>query len=141
MDTVQFAYFPNKSTDDAAIITLIHTLTQHIDYGFNYVRYLFINDSSAFNIMQLQVLINRRAEHNVPSGLLLFVRDFLTNRRQYVRTVIPHSSTNNGAFQACLLSAFFFIIYTNFLSLCSQICKIIKYTNDTVVLPLNKNAD
>ena len=97
---------------------------------------------SAFNTMQPHTLINRLAEYNIPARLQLFVLDFLTDRKQYVRTEIELSSTtsiNTGAPQGCVLSAFLFIIYTNALSLCSTMCKIIKYADDTVVIGLINN--
>ena len=65
--------------------------------------------------------------------------DFLTNRKQYVRTELECSSTitiNTGAPQGCVLSAFLFIIYTNDLSRFSHNCRIIKYADDTVVIGL-----
>ena len=117
MDKLQFAYLPNRSTDDATT-TLIHELSQHLDRKSKskYARCLFIDYSSAFNTMQPHTLINRLAEYNIPARLQLFVLDFLTDRKQYVRTEIELSSTtsiNTGAPQGCVLSAFLFIIYTN----------------------------
>ncbi len=49
LDPLQFAYHPNRSTDDATYQVLHSSLT-HIDskHG-NYVRLLFIDYSSAFN--------------------------------------------------------------------------------------------
>ena len=143
MDKLQFAYLPNRSTDDATT-TLIHKLSQHLDRKSKskYARCLFIDYSSAFNTMQPHTLINRLAEYNIPARLQLFVLDFLTDRKQYVRTETELSSTtsiNTGAPQGCVLSAFLFIIYTNALSLCSTTCKIIKYADDTVVIGLINN--
>ena len=110
MDKMQFAYLPNRSTDDATI-TLIHELSQHLDRGSNYARCLFIDYSSAFNTIQPHILINRLQEYNIPARLQLFILDFLTNRRQYVRTDTELSSAtviNTGAPQGCVLSAFLF---------------------------------
>ena len=45
LDPLQFAYRPNRSTDDA--ITL-HTALSHLDKRNTYVRMLFIDYSSAF---------------------------------------------------------------------------------------------
>ena len=89
--------------------------------------------------MQPHILISRLAEYNIPARLQLLVLDFLTNRQQYVRTECEISSTitiNTGAPQGCVLPAFFFIVYTNALSLSSENCKIIKYADDTVVIGL-----
>ena len=133
MDKLQFAYLPNRSTDDATT-TLIYELSQHLDRisKSKYARCLFIDYSSAFNTMQPHTLINRLAEYNIPARLQLFVLDFLTHRKQYVRTEIELSSTtsiNTGVPQGCVLSAFLFIVYTNALSLCSTTCKVIKYAD------------
>ncbi len=50
-DPLQFAYRPNRSTDDA-ISQVLHSSLSHIDStNGNYVRLLFIDYSSAFNTM------------------------------------------------------------------------------------------
>ena len=67
--------------------------------------------------------------------------DFLTNRQQYVRTSQEQSSiitTNTGAPQGCILSAFLFVLYTNDLARNNNV-KIIKYADDTVVVGLVEN--
>ena len=48
LDPLQFAYRPNRSTDDTISIAL-HTLLSHLDKRNTYVRMLFIDYSSAFN--------------------------------------------------------------------------------------------
>ncbi len=49
LDPLQFAYRPNRSTDDA-ISQVLHLYLAHIDSkNGNYVRLLFIDYSSAFN--------------------------------------------------------------------------------------------
>ena len=58
MDKLQFAYLPNRFTDDATT-TLIHELTQHLVRGSNYARCLFIDYSPAFNTNQPYIRIRR----------------------------------------------------------------------------------
>jgi hypothetical protein len=48
LDQLQFAYCPNRFTDDAISITL-HTALSHLDKRNTYVRMLFIDYSSTFN--------------------------------------------------------------------------------------------
>ena len=48
LDSLQFAYCTNRSTDDAISIAL-HTALSHLDKRKTYVRMLFIDYSSAFN--------------------------------------------------------------------------------------------
>ena len=50
LDPLQFAYRPIRSTDDAIAIAL-HTDLTHLDNRTTYVRMLFINWSSAFNML------------------------------------------------------------------------------------------
>jgi hypothetical protein len=48
LDPLQFAYRPNRFTDDA-ISFLLHTALSHLEKRNTYVRMLFIDYSSAFN--------------------------------------------------------------------------------------------
>ena len=135
LDNLQFAYLPDRCTEDA-VNTLIHELTQHLDKSPNkkhplghYGTCLFIDYSSAFNTMQPHILLDKLNMYNVPARLQLWILDFLTNRFQYVKTTNENSSVlliNTGGPQGCVLSAFLFIIYTNDMSLNNCSIKIIK---------------
>ena len=57
LDPHQFAYRPNRSTDDAISITH-HTALSHVNKNNTYVRMLFIDYSSAFNTIVPSKLIN-----------------------------------------------------------------------------------
>jgi hypothetical protein len=48
LDPLQFAYRPNRSTDDAISIA-IHTALSHLELSNTHVRMLFIDYSSVFN--------------------------------------------------------------------------------------------
>ena len=50
LDPLQFAYRPNRSTNDTISITL-HTALSHLDKMNTNVRMLFIDYSSAFNTL------------------------------------------------------------------------------------------
>ena len=56
LDPIQFTYHPNNSTDNAISIAL-HTALSHLDKSNTYVRMLFIDYSSAFNIIVSSKLI------------------------------------------------------------------------------------
>jgi hypothetical protein len=55
LDPLQFAYRPNRSTDNA--ITIVHTALSHLDKRNTYVRMLFIDYSSALNTIVPSKLI------------------------------------------------------------------------------------
>ncbi|KAK6295629.1 hypothetical protein J4Q44_G00333420 [Coregonus suidteri] len=58
LDPLQFAYRPNRSTDDAISIAL-HTALSHLVKRNTYVRMLFIDYSSAFNTIVPSKLITK----------------------------------------------------------------------------------
>jgi hypothetical protein len=58
LDPLQFAYRPNRSTDDAISIAL-STALSHLDKRNTYVRILFIDYSPAFNNIVLSKLITK----------------------------------------------------------------------------------
>jgi hypothetical protein len=58
LDPLQFAYCPNRSTDDAISIAL-HTALSHLEKRNTYVRMLFIDYSSAFNTIVPMKLITK----------------------------------------------------------------------------------
>ena len=51
LDTLQFAYLPNRSTDDAISIAL-HTALSHLEIRNTYMRMLFIDYSSVLNTIK-----------------------------------------------------------------------------------------
>jgi gmma-aminobutyric acid receptor subunit gamma/cGMP-dependent protein kinase 2 len=58
LDPLQFACYPNRSTDDAITISL-HIALSHLDKRNTYVRMHFIDYSSAFNAIVPAKLITK----------------------------------------------------------------------------------
>ncbi len=92
LDPLQFAYRPNRSTDDAISTTLNLALT-HLENKDSYVRMLFIDFSSAFNTIIPQQLINKLNLLGLNNSLCNWILDFLTGRPQSVRVGHNTSST------------------------------------------------
>ena len=83
LDPLQFAYRPNRSTDNAISIAL-HTALSHLDKRNTYVRLLFIYCNSAFNtIVPSKLIIKLRALGLNPT-LCNWVLDYLMGRPQMV---------------------------------------------------------
>ncbi len=101
LDPLQFAYRPNRSTDDA-----ISGCT-HIDSkNGNYVRLLFIDYSSAFNTIVPTKLAVKLSDLGLNTSLCDWIQDFLTARPQVVKVgqFTSNSITLNiGASQGCVL--------------------------------------
>ena len=143
IDQLQFAYQPEKSVIDA-VLTLIHQLAQHTDKLNCYARALFVDFSSAFNTMQIHVLLQKLHQMNVPPSLILWIKDFLSDRTQVVKVQNCLSNPitlNTGAPQGCVLSALLFILYTNDCRAKGENVSILKYADDTVIVGLMNNGD
>ncbi|KAK3563111.1 hypothetical protein QTP86_016349, partial [Hemibagrus guttatus] len=59
LDSHQFAYHGNRSTEDA-ISTALHTSLSHLEHPNTYVRMLFVDFSSAFNTIVPHKLVDKR---------------------------------------------------------------------------------
>ncbi len=139
LDPLQFAYRPNRSTDDA-----IPSLT-HIDSkNGNYVRLLFIDNSSAFNTTVPIKLAIKLTDLGLNSSLCDWIQDFLTGRPQVVKVgqFTSNSITLNvGAPQGCVPSPVLYSLYTHDCVCSHSSTSIVKFSDDTVVLGLISNND
>ncbi|KAF7649060.1 hypothetical protein LDENG_00147990, partial [Lucifuga dentata] len=57
-DPCQFAYHPNRSTEDA-ISSALHLSLQHLEERNTFMRMLFVDSSSAFNTIIPQHLVSK----------------------------------------------------------------------------------
>uniref|UniRef100_A0A3B1JF03 Reverse transcriptase domain-containing protein n=1 Tax=Astyanax mexicanus TaxID=7994 RepID=A0A3B1JF03_ASTMX len=143
LDPLQFAYRPNRSTDDA-ISTALHLALTHLDNKDCYVRMLFIDFSSAFNTIIPQHLIGKLSLLGLNSSLCNWVLDFLTERPQSVRIGNNTSSTtilSTGAPQGCVLSPLLFTLLTHDCTAKYSSNHIIKFADDTTVVGLISKND
>ena len=83
LDPLQFAYSPNRSTDDAISIAL-HTALSHLDKRNTYVRMLLIDYSSVFNTIVPSKLITKLRTLRLNNSLCNWILDFLMGRPQVV---------------------------------------------------------
>ena len=77
LDPLQFAFHPNRSTDDAISIAL-HTALSHLYKRNTYVRMLFIDYSSAFNTIVPSKRIAKLRIVGLNTSLCNWILDFLT---------------------------------------------------------------
>ncbi len=139
----QFAYRPNRSTDDAISSTL-HLALTHLENKDSYVRMLFIDFSSAFNTIIPQQLINKLNLLGLNNSLCNWILDFLTGRPQSVHVGHNTSSTttlSTGAPQGCVLSPLLFTLLTHDCTAKFSSNHIIKFADDTTVVGLISNND
>jgi hypothetical protein len=148
VDPLQFAYRSSRSCTDA-ILVMLEELYHHTDrarFG-NSVRMMFYDFSSAFNTIQPHLLIQKLLTHNnVPSSILAWILNYLTDRSQYVRitcngTLSHRLQSNTGAPQGTVLAPFLFTIYTSDCRSREPTCPLIKFADDTAMIGLITNDD
>ncbi len=145
LDPLQFAYRPNRSTDDA-ISQVLHFSLTHIDSkNGNYVRLLFIDYSSAFNTIVPTKLAVKLSDLGLNTSLCDWIQDFLTARPQVVKVgqFTSNSITLNigGKRLGCVLCPLLYSLYTHDCVSSHSSTSIIKLADDTVVLSLINNDD
>ncbi len=144
LDPLQFAYRPNRSTDDA-ISHILHSSLTHIDSSNgNFAILLFIDYSSAFNTIVPIKLTSKPTGLGLNTSLCEWIQDFLTGRPQVVKVgqFTSNSITLNiGAPQGCVLSPLLYSLYTHDCVSSHRSTSIIKFADDTVVLGLISNND
>uniref|UniRef100_A0A3P9IH10 Reverse transcriptase domain-containing protein n=1 Tax=Oryzias latipes TaxID=8090 RepID=A0A3P9IH10_ORYLA len=143
LDSHQFAYRENRSTEDAVSLAL-HATLSHLEHPDTYVRMLFVDFSSAFNTVIPDKLTLKLHNLGLPASLCLWIKDFLTNRPQVVRIGDSTSSTlilSTGTPQGCVLSPALFTLFTHDCSAIHSTNLVLKFADDTTVVGLISNND
>ncbi|KAI3364660.1 hypothetical protein L3Q82_011442 [Scortum barcoo] len=143
LDPLQFAYRPNRSTEDAIALTL-HTALSHLDQRDTYVRMLFIDYSSAFNTIVPSKLVTKLRDLLGLNSALCddWILNFLTGRPQAVcGWAAPHPPSltlNTGAPpQGCVLSPLLYSLFTHDDCVATHSSNtIVKFADDTTVIGL-----
>ena len=142
-DPLQFAYRPNRSTEDA-INTALHAALCHLEKPDSYARMLFVDFSSAFNTIIPGILVEKLTRLGFPASTCAWILDFLTNRPQTVRIGPYCSSTitlSTGSPQGCVLSPLLYSLYTHDCIPIHSSNSIIKFADDTTVVGLISGGD
>ena len=131
LDPLQFAYRPNRSTDDAISIAL-HTALSQLDKRDTYVRMLFIDYSSALVVPSK--LITKLRTLGLNTSFCNWILDFLTVHPQVVRVGSNTSATlilNTGAPQGGVPSPLLYSLFPHDCMARHDYNTIIKFADDT----------
>jgi len=77
----------------------LHITLSHLEHPGNYVRLLFIDNSSAFNTIRLDISEQKLLDVNLPPSTCAWIKDFLLNRPQCVK-LGPHLCSPSHSAQA-----------------------------------------
>ncbi|KAI3355726.1 hypothetical protein L3Q82_004316 [Scortum barcoo] len=126
LDPLQFAYRPNRSTEDAIALTL-HTALSHLDQRDTY-------------------LVTKLRDLGLNSALCDWILNFLTSRPQAVRMGSTTSSTltlntEHRRPQGCVLSPLLYSLFTHDCVATHSSNTIIKFADNTTVIGLITGDD
>ncbi len=138
LDHLQFAYISQRGTDDVTV-TLFNATAKHLQGPTRYSRVLFIGFTSAFNLMQIHILLQRLMDPGANGSIIHWIRDFLCDRPQ--RFIIDQSASdeimlNTGAPQGTILSPLLFSVYTNELTIDYDNFSLFKYADNMALVAL-----
>ncbi|XDV54859.1 hypothetical protein PO909_023061 [Leuciscus waleckii] len=145
LDPLQFAYRAGRGVDDAKLFLHNEGFSRHLENSGAFARLLFVDFSSAFNLLQPVTLGQKLiSQFNFDHGLVLWIMNFLSDRQQRVRINEVLSDIVNistGTPQGCVLSPILFILYTNDCQSLQDNSYLVKYADDTVLLSLRSHSD
>ena len=135
LDPLQFAYKAKRNVEDACLL-FTNNILKHLEKNRNYARVLFIVFSSAFNRIQLHVMVQKLKDLNVRNDIIASVIEFLIHRRQYVKlndSLSELVQVNTGAPQGRVLSPTLYKIYTNGYRSHKNNTILIKFVDDSTI--------
>jgi hypothetical protein len=133
LDPLQFAYHPNRSTDDAISISL-HTALSYLDKRKHH--------SAAFNTIMPSKLITKLRTLGLNTSLCNWILDFQTGCSQVVRVGNNSSATvtlNTGGPRGCVLSPLLYSLFTHNCMAAHDSNTVIKFVDNTTVVGLINN--
>lgn len=124
LDQLQFTYKSKRDTDNTTV-SLLTTITKHLQVPIHYVRIIFIDFTSGFNTMQIHILLQRLINLGVNGGITHWIRDSLSDRPQ-----------RGAIFSPCLFS-----VYTNEFNIDHAYFSLFKYADDMALVALLQEGD
>ena len=143
LDPLQFAYKAKRGVEDASL-TLLDTVARQLDSTHPHTRILLMDFSSAFITVQTDILLHRLAELEVSPTLILWFKNFSTDRPQQVVVNGFTSSRiilNIGLPQGCVSSPLLFAAYTNHITCNRKGMALLKYADDMALVAHLTGAD
>ena len=135
--------FRKKYSIEMALAHLSNKLTTGIDAN-NTTIGIFIDLSKAFDTINHNILLNKIEHYGIRGTPNKLIRNYLTNRKQYIiynGTKSNQININYGVPQGSILGPLLFLLYINDLNKTSNKLNFILCADDTSIYYTNKNEN
>ena len=138
----QYGFRKHYSTD-FAIIKLLNKITECFANKEHLIG-IFMDLSKAFDTIDHNILMYKLQRYGIRGTSLSWIRDYLSNRKQYVVYQCSESPTSNitcGVPQGSILGPLLFLIYINDIVRSSPLLSFTLFADDTNIFYSHKNFD
>ena len=138
----QFGFRENHSTE-LALVTLNHNISTSFNSNKK-VLGIFLDFSKAFDTINFQILLDKMQFYGIRGTPLLWIKNYLTPRTQYVvydNIMSEAETTKTGVPQGSILGPLFFLIYINDLYKVSKNLHPLMYADDSNLFISGHNSN
>ena len=138
----QYGFRSQRSTS-LALLELIEGITTYLDKKLH-VLGIFIDLKKAFDTINHTILANKLEKYGIRGTVLQWVRNYLNNRRQFVKMGDTSSSCLDitcGVPQGSVLGPKLFLLYINDIVNVSDLFKFVLFADDTNILYAGDNLE